>query len=208
VHHRPRIRGGGVPRLCPLGSADDLRLRSDVALSRRRRLDRRHSRHCKKERRPRRSVPRESWQGVGSPARPPRGRRARLRGRHHGRRRLVLGVRDLVRDGAPRKNQISNGISNFFLSFFSGTKLRDTQCGLRRYPVRSTLALGARAHGYAFEAEVILRALGAGVPVVEHTVHVIYPPEETRVTHFDSVRDPMRIVGAVVRTLYDLSRSR
>jgi len=121
---------------------------------------------------------------------------------------LVLGVRDLVRDGAPKKNQISNGISNFFLSLFSGTSLKDTQCGLRRYPVKATLALGTRARGYAFEAEVILRALGAGVPVVEHTVRVIYPPEETRVTHFDSVRDPMRIVGTVVRTLYDLRRSR
>lgn len=121
---------------------------------------------------------------------------------------LVLGVRDLVRDGAPRKNQISNGISNFFLSLFSGQRLRDTQCGLRRYPVADTLALHARASGYAFEAEILLRALAAGVPLVELPVRVIYPDEAVRVTHFDSVRDPMRIVGAVVRTLYDLRRAR
>src|SRR5581483_3047848 len=54
---------------------------------------------------------------------------------------LVLGVRDLERAGAPRANQISNGISNFFLSWFSGKSLADTQCGLRRYPIRKTLAL-------------------------------------------------------------------
>ncbi len=123
-------------------------------------------------------------------------------------RDLVLGVRDLARDGAPRKNRFSNGVSNFFLSRFSGRSLQDTQCGLRRYPIRATLALGARASGYAFEAEVILRAIAAGIPVIEHPVRVVYPPERERLTHFDSVRDPMRIVGAVVRTLVDLRRSR
>src|SRR5579859_6075260 len=80
---------------------------------------------------------------------------------------LVLGVRDLRRDGAPRSNRFGNGVSNFFLSSFSGRGLRDTQCGLRRYPVRETLALGTRANGYAFEAEVVLRAIAAGWPIVE-----------------------------------------
>lgn len=117
---------------------------------------------------------------------------------------LVLGVRDLVKDGAPRANVMSNGISNYFLSLFTGRKLKDTQCGLRRYPVRATLALGVRARGYAFEAEVVLRALAAGMPLVEEPIAAFYPPEHLRVTHFDSVRDPARIIGVVLRTLYDI----
>jgi glycosyltransferase involved in cell wall biosynthesis len=121
---------------------------------------------------------------------------------------LVLGIRDLEREGAPGKNQFSNGVSNFFLSLFAGQPLRDTQCGLRRYPVAQTLALGAHAKGYAFEAEIILRALARGTPLVQHPVRVVYPPEAERVTHFDSVRDPIRIIAAVVRTLYDLRRTR
>ena len=122
-------------------------------------------------------------------------------------RALVLGIRDLARDGAPGKNQFSNSASNFFLSLFTGRRLRDTQCGLRRYPVAETLALKAHAAGYAFEAEVILRSIAAGLPLVEQPVRVIYPPEAERVTHFDSVRDPARIVAVVVRTLYDLRRA-
>ena len=114
---------------------------------------------------------------------------------------LLLGTRDLVRDGAPRANQISNGISNFFLSLFSRRTLADTQCGLRRYPLPLSLALGARDDGYAFEAEIILRALASGIRLVEVPVRVIYPPEGERVTHFDSVRDPARIVVRVVKTL-------
>jgi glycosyltransferase involved in cell wall biosynthesis len=114
---------------------------------------------------------------------------------------LLLGVRDLVRDGAPRANQISNRISNFFLSLFSRRPLADTQCGLRRYPLPLVLTLGGRDDGYAYEAEIILRAIAGGMRLVEVPVRVIYPPAGERITHFDSVRDPARIVVRVVKTL-------
>ncbi len=109
---------------------------------------------------------------------------------------LVLGVRDLVRDGAPRANRFSNGISNFFLSRFAGRELRDTQCGLRRYPIAETLALDARATGYDFEAEMLLRAVWTGIDVVEVPVRVVYP--EDRRTHFKVSRDPWLILRTVL----------
>jgi glycosyltransferase involved in cell wall biosynthesis len=119
---------------------------------------------------------------------------------------LVLGVRDLDRDGAPRSNRFSNGISNFFLSRFAARPLRDTQCGLRRYPIARTLALGARGVGYDFEAEVVLRAAWAGVAIVEVPVRVLYPTD--RVTHFHVVRDPWRIIRTVVAALAEPRRPR
>jgi hypothetical protein len=118
-------------------------------------------------------------------------------------RALVLGVRDLAGAGAPRANRFSNAISNFFLSRFARRRLADTQCGLRRYPIDETLALGARATGYAFEAEVLLRAARAGLPICERPIRVVYPPDRERDTHFDSVRDPARIIAAVLRALRD-----
>ena len=120
------------------------------------------------------------------------------------RRALVLGIRDLVRDGAPLSNRFGNGVSNFFLSLFARIPLRDTQCGLRRYPVLETLALGVRAKGYAFEAEVILRAVAAGLPIVQVPVRVVYPGEGLRRSHFHNARDPVRIVSTVVRTAIEL----
>jgi glycosyltransferase involved in cell wall biosynthesis len=114
---------------------------------------------------------------------------------------LVLGVRDLIAAGAPPKNVFSNRFSNRFLSFALGRSLSDTQCGLRRYPLPETLALGGRAAGYGYEAELIVRAVRLGWQVVEEPVRVIYPPESERVTHFHSVQDPARIVYRVLVTL-------
>lgn len=122
-------------------------------------------------------------------------------------RAIVLGVRNLVRDGAPRSNQFGNGVSNFFLSAFARARLRDTQCGLRRYPVAETLALPTRSLGFAFEAEVLLRAIAVRLPIVEIPVPVIYPAPGERLSHFDTVRDPARIVATVVRTVIELRRA-
>jgi glycosyltransferase involved in cell wall biosynthesis len=112
---------------------------------------------------------------------------------------LVLGIRDLMRAGAPRANRFSNGISNYFLSRFARRELLDTQCGLRRYPIRETLALDARASGYDFEAEVLLHAVWSGLDIVEEPVRVVYP--EDRQTHFRVSRDPWLILRTVLGTV-------
>lgn len=119
---------------------------------------------------------------------------------------LVLGVRDLVRDGAPRANGFGNRVSNHWLSRFAARPLADTQCGMRRYPVEATLALGVRDQGFAFECEAVLRAARAGMPIIEVPVRVAYPESARRSSHFRVVRDPARIVARVVRTLFELGR--
>lgn len=116
---------------------------------------------------------------------------------------LVLGVRDLANARAPRANQVSNGISNFFLSKFAGMELQDTQCGLRRYPIQTTLGLGASSNGFAYEAEVLLLARFAGVPIEQVAIDVCY--DAARTSHFDVVRDPARII---TRVLWTIARGR
>lgn len=118
---------------------------------------------------------------------------------------LVVGVRDLARAGAPRANQRSNAFSNRVLSSFAGRALADTQCGLRRYPLAVTRALGAAADGFAFEAEVLLRAARRGLPIVEVPTTVLYPADRT--THFHVVRDPTRIVLRVLWTVATTRRA-
>jgi glycosyltransferase involved in cell wall biosynthesis len=121
---------------------------------------------------------------------------------------LVLGVRDLASAGAPRSSRFSNALSNSFLSRFGGTELHDTQCGLRRYPVPETLELGAWADGFAYEAEVVLRAARAGHPIEQVAVRVLYPVPAERLSHFHVVHDPARIVLTVLSTLVTSPRPR
>jgi glycosyltransferase involved in cell wall biosynthesis len=113
-------------------------------------------------------------------------------------RALVLGVRDLRAAGAPAANVFSNSISNFFLSLFIGQSLPDTQCGFRRYPVHATLALGMVGSRYEWEAEVLIRAARAGLPLVSVPITVSYPSD--RVTFFVPRRDVRRIIRRVILT--------
>lgn len=121
---------------------------------------------------------------------------------------LLLAVRDMKSEGAPLPNQLSNAFSNWVLSLLGGVRLLDTQCGLRRYPVSETLALGARHPGYAFESEVVLRAARTGMRIVHVNCSVHYPSEAERVTHFDSVSDPAKNVLCVVRTAWAVPHHR
>lgn len=120
---------------------------------------------------------------------------------------LLLGVRDLARDGAPKPSQFSNRFSNLWVSWFSGQSLSDTQCGLRRYPLRDTLGLDSDARGYGFECEMLVRAARRGMPIMEVPVRVLYPPAQERLSHFHSVRDPARIVARLVHTALTVRRS-
>jgi glycosyltransferase involved in cell wall biosynthesis len=121
-------------------------------------------------------------------------------------RAIVLGVRDLLLDGAPKPSRFSNRFSNFWVSLFSGQPLSDTQCGLRRYPLPETLQLGAGGRGYDFESEILVRAARHGIPIVEVPVRALYPPRAERVSHFHVVRDPARIVVRLVHTALTVRR--
>jgi glycosyltransferase involved in cell wall biosynthesis len=120
---------------------------------------------------------------------------------------IVLGVRDLERDGAPKASRFSNRFSNWWVSRFSGLTLSDTQCGLRRYPLQATLALDSDARGYGFECEMLVRAARRGIPIVEVPVSVIYPPKAERVSHFRVASDPARIVVRLLHTALTVRRS-
>jgi len=115
---------------------------------------------------------------------------------------LLLGTRDLSRAGAPRGNVIGNRASNFFVSLFTYRRFRDTQCGLRRYPVERTLALRTFDQRFGFEAEVIFAAVRAKVPIVETPVRVVYPPKSRHRTHYRAFRDTVHIVFRIAATVF------
>jgi uncharacterized protein (DUF2062 family) len=106
---------------------------------------------------------------------------------------FVIGVRDLVKENAPRGRRLTNNISTFWFKVETGVALADTQCGFRSYPLRSINGLRVQSQRYAYELEVMVKAAWAGVPLVAQPTSADYAAATSRLSHFDPWRDMVRI---------------
>lgn len=117
---------------------------------------------------------------------------------------LVLGARQHPPDSLAKIRAFGNRFANRWVEIACGASLEDTQSGFRAYPLRATLALGCRADRFAFETEVIIRAVRAGIAIRSVPVRVWNPPAAERISHFRGVRDTVRIVLTVVALILHL----
>jgi uncharacterized protein (DUF2062 family) len=106
---------------------------------------------------------------------------------------FIIGVRDLVKENAPRGRRLTNNISTFWFKVQTGVPLTDTQCGFRSYPLASVNRLCVKSQRYAYELEVMVKAAWAGVPLVAQPVSADYAAATSRLSHFDPWRDMVRI---------------
>ena len=107
---------------------------------------------------------------------------------------LLVGARNLASDNMPSRNTFANKFSNFWFRLETGLKLEDTQSGYRLYPLRK-MNVQSRWYTakYEFELEAIVFAAWRDVAVKNIPIHVYYPPQEERVSHFRPFRDFTRI---------------
>lgn len=106
---------------------------------------------------------------------------------------LLVGARNLAADNMPGRNTFANKFSNFWYRVETGRKLADTQSGYRLYPVYRMGRMKGYTARYEFELEALVFSTWRGVPVRNVPVHVYYPSEEERVSHFRPLRDFTRI---------------
>lgn len=106
---------------------------------------------------------------------------------------LVIGVRDLRAAGAPASSEFGRRCSNWWIWLETGVRLPDSQSGFRAYPVEEVCELGVRHQRYEFEADVLLRAAWAGIPLRSRPITVVYPAHRT--SHFRLVLDNLRIIA-------------
>ncbi len=102
---------------------------------------------------------------------------------------IVIGARPRGVAGCPWASRIGRFVSNLLVWIICGLRVRDSQSGMRCYPLGLINALDARADRYAFETEVIVRAGWAGLPVREVPITGVYQVTGGRVTHFRLGRD-------------------
>lgn len=96
---------------------------------------------------------------------------------------------------APIKSKAGRWWSNAAASLLSGQKLRDTQSGLRIYPLPVTTNLPSKIDGFAFEIEVLVLAAWAGIRIEHQRVSVVY--DEERISHFAPWRDTLRAMACL-----------
>lgn len=106
---------------------------------------------------------------------------------------LLVGARNLTADNMPGRNTFANRFSNFWYRIETGRRLTDTQSGFRLYPLDSMGRMTGYTARYEFELEVLVFSAWRGVKVMNVPVHVYYPPEEERVSHFRPGYDFARI---------------
>lgn len=109
---------------------------------------------------------------------------------------LTLGGRRFT-GVVPARSRIGNAVSRVVFRLVSGSRVHDTQTGLRGYPA-GLLGWAAGVQGARFEYEfnLLLKARDAGVRIREVPIETIYLDENAS-SHFRPVRDSLRIYAPV-----------
>lgn len=106
---------------------------------------------------------------------------------------LWVGYRDFSASNVPSSSAFGRAFSAFWLRVQTGVPAPDVQSGFRAYPVGLLRHLSFSESRYSFETEVLVRAAWAGFRLGSLPITVYYPPRSERVSHFDKVKDNIRI---------------
>lgn len=114
---------------------------------------------------------------------------------------LVIGCRRLS-GRVPLRSRFGNGLTRRVFTLLTGTRLADTQSGLRGIPRRFIPRLvGLRGDRYEYEMNMLLAARPAGVPIRQTDIETIYI-DDNRSSHFHPLLDSMKIYFLLFRFLF------
>lgn len=105
---------------------------------------------------------------------------------------IVIGNRNFDDENVPNSSKFGRKFSNFWVNLETFKIFGDTQSGFRIYPV-SILDLSISNKRFDFEIEVlVLHSYRCG-RFKDVAVECYYPPHEERISHFDKVKDNIRL---------------
>jgi glycosyltransferase involved in cell wall biosynthesis len=115
-----------------------------------------------------------------------------------GRGRVVLGSRSFASD-VPLRSRFGNGLTRYIFALVTGSKLADTQTGLRAFP-RNLLPdlLAFDGERYEYEMTVLVHLCRQESKPLEVPIETIYI-DGNHSSHFNPIRDSMRIYFVLVR---------
>jgi predicted LPLAT superfamily acyltransferase len=106
---------------------------------------------------------------------------------------LIIGNRTMTGEHVPVISHFGRKFSNFWVRYETGVDVRDSQSGMRVYPLFYLQNCDFLTTRYDFEIESLTRAVWNGAGVTEVPVAVHYPAGSARISHFRKFRDNVRI---------------
>lgn len=112
--------------------------------------------------------------------------------------KIVLGVRKFV-GKVPWKSAIGNAFAREIFKLASGTKLLDTQTGLRGFPIESLVwLLSIDGERYEYEMNMLLQAKKAGYGFKQIEINTMYEASN-KSSHFRAVKDSISVFMPFLR---------
>lgn len=114
------------------------------------------------------------------------------------RKTIVLGTRRFV-GKVPVRSRLGNGITRAVFSLVSGTKVYDTQTGLRGFSVEMLPWLcGIAGDRYEYEMNVLMEAVPAGYRFKEIDIETVYVGRNES-SHFHAIKDTLQVSWPIIK---------
>ncbi len=106
---------------------------------------------------------------------------------------LILGCRDFDGPEVPARSSFGNKCTRQVFRYLLGLSVSDTQTGLRAIPAFFMEKLmEVKGERFEYETNMLIETKNLDIPILEVPVKTIYI-EENRTSHFNPVRDSLRI---------------
>jgi glycosyltransferase involved in cell wall biosynthesis len=106
---------------------------------------------------------------------------------------IVIGCREFEGENIPRASSFGRKFSNFWLRVEAGVSMDDCQSGFRAYPVELLSQMKLNGSHFDLEAEVLAKAIWAGLSLRTVPIDVWYPEPRLRISRFRPFVDNLRL---------------
>ena len=111
---------------------------------------------------------------------------------------FVFGCRKF-RKPMPIHRILSNTITSFIISILVNKKIKDTQCGYRRYKLSTLDITAIDNRGYLYETEILLKSISAKTSFKNLNIETIYSDS---VSSINNIKDTFRFIKVIMRHVF------
>lgn len=115
---------------------------------------------------------------------------------------IILGSRNFNEQQVPFKSRYGNKLTTFIFMLLYGLKINDTQTGLRGIPLESIYEIiKLDGEKFDYEIHVLIYLVTNKIAIEEIEIETIYI-DDNRETHFDVVKDSIRIYKVMFKQFF------